>query len=574
MEIASVVYLYALGITALCTFALAAHIGNDRTLNPTSRRMLALSAIIMSVVTALEFGAVFMEGRPHFRVLFTIAVFLEIVLPPVSAAVESFAYGMRKVGTGFSAFIAVFTVIMAVLTVMGLTYVVDENGIYTLGSLEYVTTIYGCVYTVFILVILFVFSRTYKNRDIRLIVFMAVVLVASLFGSAGELSIAGYDGVSNIAGCLLLFLRFNYYQGLMHQEFESSIKEKSQQVEELSFQMVQALADAIDAKDRYTKGHSTRVTEYAVELGKRLGWDDEHLKILRFEALTHDVGKIGIPDSVLNKAGRLNDVEYGMIMAHTTMGSEILAGNAAIPGGTSAARSHHERYDGRGYPDHLAGKDIPENARAIAIADSFDAMNSDRIYRKALPRDVIRNELLKGAGTQFDPDFLPVFVELYDEGVLDEIGRSGRSDQMPQAALPEFNELARDFLEFFELKRECVGKWETAYENFDSIHHYVANLATQHGVDFEMAAVTVRPKDDAAITEEQQNEAIAVLEKAFDAESGEADVCARVTTTQIVVIMQRADGKDQLGKILRNALLYYYKIFVTDAFDISYEIVQ
>lgn len=192
--------------------------------------------------------------------------------------------------------------------------------------------------------------------------------------------------------------------------------ERANQLERLSDEMVETLARAIDAKDRYTNGHSFRVSEYAVKLAGKLGWDEKEISDLEREALLHDIGKIGIPDAVLNKPGRLTDEEFETIKSHTTIGKTILEGMEGMDAAAEAAAYHHERFDGRGYPEGLKGEKIPLHARVISIADAFDAMRSDRVYRKGLSTEVIREELIKGKGTQFDPELLPVFVEMLDEG--------------------------------------------------------------------------------------------------------------------------------------------------------------
>ncbi len=215
---------------------------------------------------------------------------------------------------------------------------------------------------------------------------------------------------------------YHYEEHLEHEVAiqTSKAEERSRKVEQMSIQIVRALADTIDAKDRYTKGHSTRVARYAVRLAQELGYSEEELNNLRHVALLHDIGKISIPDSVLNKPDRLTDIEYEIIKSHAAVGGDILANIAVLPGIREAARSHHERYDGKGYPDGLKGKAIPEIARIVCIADAYDAMSSKRVYRDSLPDEKIRDELVKGRGTQFDPDFTDVFLRLFDEGKLRE----------------------------------------------------------------------------------------------------------------------------------------------------------
>ena len=206
-------------------------------------------------------------------------------------------------------------------------------------------------------------------------------------------------------------------------------EERSRKIEQMSFQTIQALANAIDAKDPYTRGHSTRVSLYSARIAEKLGWSKEKISDLRYAAMLHDIGKIGVPDSILNKPRRLSDVEFDIIKSHTTMGAEILKEKVMIETAENVALSHHERYDGSGYPQGLRGTEISEEARIVAIADAFDAMNSNRIYRKACDRKRIRNEMENGAGTQFDPELVRIFIDLWDRGLLDEIAKDEHKEQ-------------------------------------------------------------------------------------------------------------------------------------------------
>ncbi len=177
------------------------------------------------------------------------------------------------------------------------------------------------------------------------------------------------------------------------------------------FETIKVLAAAIDAKDKYTYGHSERVAKYAVTIARQMGLPDEDVTRIEAAAYLHDIGKIGVPDSVLTKDGRLTDEEFAMIKNHPVMAAEILEhinfpwGNI-IPG----VRGHHERFDGHGYPDGLAGYDIPFDARIIAVADTFDAMTSNRPYRKALDKNVAITELVKGRGTQLEHEAVDAFI--------------------------------------------------------------------------------------------------------------------------------------------------------------------
>ncbi len=203
----------------------------------------------------------------------------------------------------------------------------------------------------------------------------------------------------------------------LQMDLASEVEKKTAEVKQLSIQVVQAMADAIDAKDTYTNGHSRRVAEYAWAMAERLGYDDKAQKSIYMMGLLHDVGKIGVPDAVINKPARLTDEEYEIIKTHPVIGARILEKIKAMPTLMTGAKWHHERYDGTGYPDGLKGNEIPEEARIIAVADAYDAMSSRRSYRDELSQATVRAEIEKGKGTQFDPAFADIMLQMIDEDV-------------------------------------------------------------------------------------------------------------------------------------------------------------
>ena len=194
---------------------------------------------------------------------------------------------------------------------------------------------------------------------------------------------------------------------------ELMIQQKKQ--ERMVLQTVKALSDAVDAKDTYTNGHSARVADYSREIAKRAGLSEEMQKDIYMMGLLHDVGKIGVPNTIINKPTRLTDEEFDIIKTHPIMGEKILKNITEFPKLLIGARWHHERYDGKGYPDGIAGEAIPMEARIIAVADSYDAMTSKRSYRDDLPQSVVRAEVEKGEGTQFDPEFAKIMISMIDE---------------------------------------------------------------------------------------------------------------------------------------------------------------
>ena len=201
-------------------------------------------------------------------------------------------------------------------------------------------------------------------------------------------------------------------------DLQRRLDEKTKEMERITIQAIMTVANTVDAKDDYTKGHSMRVAAYSELLAQRLGWSEEEIQNIYYVAMLHDVGKIGVPDAVLNKPFKLTDVEFRLIKGHTLMGAEILNDFKMFPNVSVGAKYHHERYDGKGYPEGLKGESIPLVARVIGLVDSYDAMTSNRVYRKRLNDDIVMQELEKGKGSQWDPDLVDIFVELIREGAL------------------------------------------------------------------------------------------------------------------------------------------------------------
>ena len=215
-------------------------------------------------------------------------------------------------------------------------------------------------------------------------------------------------------------LELNRLQKHLQQEVDRQTRiseERREKVEHLSLQLVLALSSAVEAKNPYTNGHSMRVADYSREIAKRMGKSVQEQDQIYYMGLLHDVGKIGIPDEIINKTDRLTDEEFAIIRRHPLIGADILRNVSEMPALSTGTRGHHERYDGKGYPDRLKGEQIPLEARIIAVADSYDAMTSRRSYRDILPQDVVRSEIEKGKGTQFDPQITDIMLAMIDEDV-------------------------------------------------------------------------------------------------------------------------------------------------------------
>ena len=204
---------------------------------------------------------------------------------------------------------------------------------------------------------------------------------------------------------------------IIHTKTQQSLK-KQLEYKNITIESIQAIARTIDAKDEYTNGHSIRVGYYSKLIAQNLGMKEEEVDNIYYIALLHDIGKIAIPDSILNKPGKLTDEEFKVMKSHTTRGAKILKGISTIPQIIEGAKSHHEKYDGSGYPEGLKGEEIPYVARIICCADCFDAMASKRVYKEPFPLENIMNEFRRCKGTQFDPHIADVVADMMEKGIL------------------------------------------------------------------------------------------------------------------------------------------------------------
>lgn len=229
------------------------------------------------------------------------------------------------------------------------------------------------------------------------------------------LDIQGYCEKSDKFDQLLLLIESGIKSIEQMNEIKRMNEELSQTYEKLEkayLDSIQTLRYTVEAKDPYTRGHSDRVSEFSVLIGEKLNMSEEDLKTLRVGGLFHDIGKIGIPDSILLKESKLTDDEYSQIKNHPSIGAHILCNAEVFKDIIPIVKHHHERYDGNGYPGKLKGEEIPFMARIAAVADTFDAMTSKRTYRNALDIEVVKSEIERCSGTQFDPQIAKVFLDI------------------------------------------------------------------------------------------------------------------------------------------------------------------
>ena len=298
---------------------------------------------------------------------------------------------------------------LVISQIFGIYYIYDENNVYKRQPGYPGSYIFAFMA---LIILIYTIIRNRKNLRKRLFVPLLLFTGMPIITSMVHFFIHWYTLTSGsiVAMTVLLYC----FSILDANEIVRTANEKDRI---MVSQTTSALAEAIDAKDSYTNGHSRRVAEYSVMIAKRAGKSETECDEIYLIAQLHDVGKIGIPDAIINKAGKLTDAEFGIIKTHPVVGSEILSKIDIAPNLGVGARWHHERYDGKGYPDGLKGEEIPEIARIIAVADSYDAMASKRSYRDALPQYKIRSEFQEGIGTQFDPKFAKIMIEIINEDV-------------------------------------------------------------------------------------------------------------------------------------------------------------
>ena len=253
------------------------------------------------------------------------------------------------------------------------------------------------------------------NKELYILLLTGHKDLAPPLETIRKLDIQGYCEKSDKFDQLLLLIESGIKSIAQMNEIKrmnAELSDTYDKLEKAYLDSIETLRYTVEAKDPYTRGHSDRVSEYSVLIGKELGLSEDEIKTLRIGGLFHDIGKIGIPDSILLKEAKLTDDEYSQIKNHPSIGAHILCNAEVFKDIIPIVKHHHEKFDGTGYPGKLKGEDIPYMARIAAIADTFDAMTSKRTYRNALPLDVVTAEIERCSGTQFDPAIAKVFLDI------------------------------------------------------------------------------------------------------------------------------------------------------------------
>ena len=253
------------------------------------------------------------------------------------------------------------------------------------------------------------------NKELYILLLTGHKDLAPPLDTIRRLDIQGYCEKSDRFDQLLLLVESGIKaisQMNLIRKINMELKDTYYKLEQAYMESIETLRFTVEAKDTYTRGHSDRVSEYSVLIGKKLELCDEDINTLKVGGLFHDIGKIGVPDSILLKNSKLTDEEYSEIKNHPSIGAHILSNATIFKDALPIVKHHHERYDGTGYPGKLKGEDIPLLARIAAVADSFDAMTSRRTYRDSMDLDFVKAEIEKCKGTQFDPSCADAFLDI------------------------------------------------------------------------------------------------------------------------------------------------------------------
>lgn len=333
-----------------------------------------------------------------------------------------------------------------------------------------------------------------------------------------------------------------------------------------SFKMLETLAGTIDAKDKYTNGHSVRVALYATKLAEALGWDEDKVSKLRYEALLHDIGKIGVPDMILNKPSKLSDMEFELIKSHTVIGSDILKNMVAFPEAFEVAKHHHERFDGKGYPSGLQGSEIPISARIVCIADSYDAMSSDRIYRKALSKDIIRKELVGGRGTQFDPNLLDKFLELFEEGTLtlsSEALFNEGEDEQKMYVIEDIDKVLRRVSALDEQRNDMA--------EFEKFYKYMRNIGMRYNRSIEVLEINIARLESEDTGYNSDEDISDILQVAIRKNIRSVDVYYRYSLSKHMLILLDA-GVDNIDIVKNRIKFDFDSNEMSDGFTLEFKL--
>ncbi|MCQ2572848.1 MAG: HD domain-containing protein [Treponema sp.] len=361
------------------------------------------------------------------------------------------------------------------------------------------------------------------------VVGMMVVLVAGCLELVLSRIMPFYAAGFLMSISLIIMLVFSGVQGV--RDIIAVYQSREKHSAEQTLKIIKTVAGTIDAKDEYTGGHSARVADYAVALARALGKDEAFCKNLHYIGLMHDIGKIGVPDSILNKKGSLVQDEFSLMRLHTKIGCEIIGGIESVMGLKEGVLYHHERYDGSGYPDGLVGEKIPEVARILCIADSYDAMTSNRVYRRRLSDEEVRKEYEKWSGKQFDPHMVEVFLKLLDSKSIRPVSADGFA-----TFDGEHSSLSLALQKLIHAQNIYSGAYEMTNPEFMRMIVYVLKLAERNDQSVIVKLFSVESQNGDRLQGEDLFQADTILRSSINSRIRNSDITTPYSMTKRLVL--------------------------------------
>ena len=354
------------------------------------------------------------------------------------------------------------------------------------------------------------------------------------------------DAYISILGSILVVSVTIVITVMVQKQLYNNERANNEKQEDFTLNFIMSIASIIDAKDSYTGGHSKRVAVCATEIGRHMGMSEDELSNLHTVALLHDIGKIGIPDGILNNPGALTDREFDMIRQHPVIGGNIVKELGFIPHVEEGVMYHHERYDGHGYPSGLKGEEIPLLARIICVADSYDAMSTNRVYRKRLENPAIIQEFERCKGAQFDPYIADVFIDMLKSGytVTEEDVNQVNVEQNLSVALEK---LVTSLITNASREREIIlppadysGDVRKEYPEYAQMLDYIHNLGRRFDSAFVPVAVFVELNSEKEMSASALNGVMRSLNTAITGTIRAVDVCTRYNSSTFLIVLVNA----------------------------------
>lgn len=353
----------------------------------------------------------------------------------------------------------------------------------------------------------------------------------------------------NIINCRIdRIIEQNALQSMLKQE----VNDKTEEIEKIILQSVIAVAKTVDSKDRYTVGHSYKVACYSEEIARRMKLSEEEIRNIHYISLLHDIGKIAIPDYILNKEGKYSLEEYRCMQAHTSIGAQILRGIKSLKNVGDAALCHHERYDGKGYPQGLKGHKIPLEARIISAADAFDAMKSDRPYRKKLSFSEIVQEINEGRGTQFDPEICDIVLKMMEDGFsinAEETATESDSTDIARESANLLQVVMNEYAEGYKIqanKDSLTGLWNRKYISHE-VNNYLKNTKN-YGALFMVDLDNFKNIND-KFGHLAGDDILMQTGKLIEEAAGKDNIACRVGGDEFMIFIHGCRDKDLLSSI-------------------------